>query len=169
MTHRLQPHNKIENISIDASLELTKQKIEISFSIKGVLAEYVFPPSKKIQRADEIWKATSFELFLANDAEEYYELNFSSSLAWNFYVLSSYRVKPQELVFEEEPHISYTYKNNEFNIVFNLESKAINFEKFRSYNLAAILLTEKKERTFWTINHLNDVPNFHNKESFKSL
>ena len=169
MKNRLSPHSNIKNIEIESSLVLTKQKIKVSFVVKGVSEEYIFPNIESLKRADELWKATCFELLLADDSEAYYELNFSSSLSWNFYLLDSYRAEPKEVELLEEPMISCEYKNNEFHILFELESKEINFEKFKSYNIATILLTKEKERTFWAIEHLGNKPNFHNKESFKSL
>jgi hypothetical protein len=148
---------------------LKKEKIELSFVLRGDIGSYIFPKAQKMRRADELWKATCFELMLANDDEAYYELNFSPSLAWNFYILDSYRGEPKEIAFKEEPHISFSHKNDEFHIVFELESKAINFEKFKYYNLATILLTKEKERTFWTINHFKTQPDFHDKKSFLEI
>lgn len=159
----------IDNISIHSTFEFSKNKLCLTFRINGELKEYIFPKQSKLKKANELWKATCFELFLADEEERYYELNFSSSLVWNLYVLDAYRAEPKEFELEEEPNITIVQKDNEFHIVFELETKAINFEKFKYYNMATILLNKEKERTFWTINHLNDTPNFHNKESFFNI
>lgn len=168
MINKLKPHNNIKNINIEATLSLEKHKIKVSFKVKGKLEAYVFAKAKNIQRENELWRISCFELFLANDEDVYYELNFSTSLSWNFYILNSYRVKPKELVFLEEPHLNFEYNNNELYIVFELDSKILDFEKFKHYNLACILLTEE-ERTFWTINPYKDTPDFHNKKSFVKI
>ena len=169
LKHQLKPFSKTENISINASLKLTKGKIALSFLLKGNLDSYLFPKVEKIQRANELWKATCFELFLANDDEVYYELNFSSSLAWNFYVLDAYRAESKALELEEEPCISFTYKDDECSIVFELESEVLDFEDFKYCNLATILLTRENERRFWAIKHLKDAPDFHNKNNFLKI
>jgi hypothetical protein len=169
MENRLKPYNDIDNISIEASFILAKQKIKISFTVQGMLEAYVFPKAQKIQRVDELWKATCFELFLANDEEVYYELNFSSSLGWNFYVLESYREEPKELEFLFVPTIKIEENDNEFRIVFELKSVNLNLEQFKYYNLATILLSKENERTFWAIKHLKTQPDFHDKKSFLKI
>jgi hypothetical protein len=169
MKHLLVNNLGIDNINIDSSFELTSNKLSITFNIIGKLDKYIFPKKLKLKRADELWKATCFELFLANDDEVYYELNFSPSLEWNFYVLDTYRTEPKELEFKEEPHIGFSHKNNEFNIVFELEANAINFKNFKYYNLATILLSKERRRTFWSVKHLNTQPDFHAKNSFLEI
>ena len=42
----LNPHAKIDNISVKSNLELTRHKIKLSFLLKGALEEYVFPESQ---------------------------------------------------------------------------------------------------------------------------
>jgi len=169
MKNRLKPHTPISNVFIDSSLKLTKEKIVLSFVVKGLLSEYIFQKKHKLQRLDELWKETCFELLLAGDNEVYYELNFSPSFAWNFYVLQSYRAEPKELEILEEASIKYEKKNDEFRIYFELKVKELNFEQFTHYNLATILLNKEKKRTFWAINHLKEQPDFHDRESFLEI
>lgn len=165
LKNKLQSHGKIKNISIESSLALTEQKIRISFVVKGALDEYVFPSTSTPKRANELWKATCFELFLANENEEaYYELNFSSSLAWNFYALDAYRGKVEEIELFSMPKIEVFEAKNSFKILFELRVK--NLEKFELYNVASILLNQEHERTFWTLKHLKTKPDFHDREAF---
>ena len=168
MKNKLNPYADIKNVQIEASFELTKEKIRISFLLQGDLKSYIFPKKENLQRVDELWKATCFELLLANDDELYYELNFSSS-RWNFYVLDSYRAEPKELEIFVEPNLCVEQKNNEFCIIFELDISALNLEQFNYYNLATILLNENNERTFWAIKHLKTKPDFHDKKSFLEI
>lgn len=169
MQNRLKPHSDISTITIDTFLSLTKRKIKVSFMLKGMLNQYIFPNVKKLERADELWKATCFEVLLASDDEVYYELNFSPSLGWNFYVLDTYRAIPKAFDLVEEPSIIIEQKNDKFYIVFELEFKGVNIKKLKYYNVASIVLNQKNERTFWAIKHLNIQPDFHNKKSFLKI
>ena len=169
MIHKLKAHQNIKNISIEASLECTKDKLRVTFVVGGALSDYIFPKPYKLKRADELWKATCFELMLANEDELYYELNFSPSLGWNFYALESYRFEPKELEYFEEPSIFVEKKENLFRIILELESTGFNFEIFTHYNLATILLNKQNERTFWAIKHLKIQPDFHDRDSFLEI
>jgi len=168
ISFKLKPHTSIEKISIEGNLELIAEKIRLSFVVQGDLDAYIFPSKSTPKRDNELWKLTCFELFLANENEEaYYELNFSPSLAWNFYYLSAYRSEVEELKLLNSPKIECFEAKNVFKIVFELAIE--NLEKFELYNVACILLNKENERTFWTIKHLNSQPDFHDKASFSKI
>ncbi len=166
MKSNLQPYGDIDNITVEARVELDERKLFISFILHGKLDDYLFPKKSKPKRANELWKATCFELFLANSNEEsYYELNFSSSLAWNFYYLKHYRAEVKEVKLLNEPIIEVFEEESSFKIELQLEG--FGFEKFDSYNLASILLNKKNERTFWAMEHPKEKANFHQRKTFK--
>jgi hypothetical protein len=169
MKYKLKSHTPIEHLSIEGSLKLTNKKIELNFLLKGELEHYLFPQPKEQKRLDELWKESCFELFLAGDDKSYYELNFSPSFGWNFYLLNGYRGEPKELEVLNEPKMRYEKREDKFSIYFELESKNLNFEKFTHCNLATILLTKEKKRTFWAIEHLKDRADFHDRESFVKI
>ena len=134
----------------------------------GALNEYIFPEKSKQKRADELWKATSFELFLANSKkEEYYELNFTPSLAWNFYYLSSYRTDVKEVKIISKPQIEVFSSDDKFKIVLELEVE--NLVEFDVCNVACIVLNKNNERTFWSVNHLLEVADFHERRNFLEI
>lgn len=170
MQTELTSNNGISNLSISTTLQLQSNRIELRFVIKGGLDEYLFPQKSKQIRANELWKATCFELFLANgQKEDYYELNFSSSLAWNFYYLSAYRAEVQEVELLSEPKIETHIKEDAFQISFELEVEACLLEQFDIYNVTSILLTQENERTFWSEKHLTVVPDFHHRDNFLEI
>ena len=165
MNQTLKSFSNIDNISISSTINLEENKLNISFLLVGALENYIFPQKSEEKRADELWKATSFEFFLANSqSEEYYELNFSSSLAWNFYYLEEYGADVQELKDLAKPKIEVFNDENEFKITFELEG--FNFKEFDLYNVACILLTKENERTFWSVKHQLSVPDFHKRQNF---
>ena len=165
MKNILISNNSLSNLNIESILNIREQKLEISFIVKGMLTAYVFPQMLKEQRLDELWKATSFELFLANtQKEEYYELNFSPSLAWNFYYLNTYRADVTEVENLSKPKIAVSNSDGEFKIVFEFALE--NLEMFDICNIACIVLNKNNERTFWSVKHQSEVPDFHERKNF---
>jgi len=163
----LKSYNALSNVKISTFFQAYQKKLQLTFTLEGDLNAYLLPKEEKILRANELWKATCFELFLADtESKEYYELNISSSLAWNFYFLKEYRVKPEEVKNLLIPKIKSFRNKDKYEIIFELESAEIDFEKFELFNLATILLTVKKERTFWSFIPQSGVPDFHNRRGF---
>jgi len=166
MNHILKPHTGITNVTLSSTLELSTHKLLLTFRIEGELEKYVFLEKREKKRVDELWRSTCFELFLASSkSEEYYELNFSSSLAWNYYYLSEYRAEVKE-VENVALSINTSIKENIYEVNIILESNEFNFELFDMYNIATILLTREGERTFWSLHKMEENPDFHNKEFF---
>jgi len=165
MKQKLIPHTNIDDISIVANFEQKENHLYLSFSVKGDIDNYIFPSPSKVKRADELWKATCFELFLAHgDSKEYYELNISPSLAWNFYYLKDYRANIQEVKLSSPITLHTDKEKNSYTIECKLEG--FDFKKFDTYNITAILLTQKEERTFWSLKPMKNIPDFHNREYF---
>jgi len=169
MKHLLKSYTQINNIRIHTTLEFRKDRLSLSFSLEGGLEDYLFPAVCKNKKANELWKATCFELFLASSNEEaYYELNVSPSLEWNFYSLPTYRAEVKE-VENVSLNINTFKKENTYEINMTLESDILDFESFDTCNMTAILLTKNRERTFWSLKPMGDVPDFHNKEFFINI
>ena len=164
----LQPYGNIDDINVEVIFHLQENKLFISFTVKGKVDEYYFPATSKPQRANELWKATCFELFLADSkAETYYELNFSSSLAWNFYALKHYRAEVSEVKLLNDPIIQVFEENESFKI--ELELEGFDFSKFDICNLTCILLTKENERTFWSSKKMDEKPDFHDRKYFLQI
>ena len=162
--------SKTNDISIDFFLELSTNKLHIEFRVTGELDNYIFPQKSNLKRADELWKATCFELFLRNtETEAYYELNFTSSLSWNFSYLNSYRAKVQEVKGLGQVKIEVFTNDNNFKIFFELETDTFSFNQFNIYNAAVILKNSNDERTFWSLGLPSKVPDFHDEKGFLKL
>lgn len=170
MKNNLKSYAYSSKMMVNSHLEIKKKSVSLSFTLQGVLAEYSFEETKNRQRANELWRTTCFELFLASrENEDYYELNFSSSLAWNLYHLSSYRADVQEVQVLSEPTIRINKQENQFQICLELELEELCLEQFNLYNVASILLTKENERTFWSVKHEKDVPDFHHRSNFLKI
>ena len=167
MKHFLKPYSKKTELSIEGILTLSSNKIYLHFRISGALKNYQFPQKDILKRANELWKATCFELFLANSKiQSYYEINISSMLHWNVYSLKKYRAEPKEFIIFSKPFIEIREGDQSYKIDFELECKELYLAEFDQYNLAVILLNMENKREFWTLNPVGESPDFHNRDGF---
>lgn len=170
MQNELVSHREASNLRVTTTVHLNQKSIALSFLIKGELEGYSFPPEAKQRRANELWKATCFELFLANSKHEaYYELNFSSSFSWNFYRLSAYRAELEEMALLSSPKIEIMRKEDEVQVFFELALEAGFLAQFDLYNVAVVLLKKENERGFWSLKEMREAPDFHCRENFLEI
>lgn len=170
MKHFLKPYSKKRELTVEGTLILNSNKLSLHFKISGALKSYSFPKKEKLKRANELWRATCFELFLANSKTKiYYEINISPTLHWNIYRLETYRAEPKELIVSSEAIIKIREDEQSYEINFELECKELDLAEFDQYNLAVILLNNQNEREFWTIRPMGKSPDFHDRDGFSLL
>lgn len=170
MQNKLMSHDEAPNLTITTTVDLAQNSLVLRFLIKGELEGYSFSSQSKQTRANELWKATCFELFLANSKHEaYYELNFSSSFSWNFYRLSAYRAELEEMALLSSPKIEILRKEDEVQVFFELALEAGFLAQFDLYNVAVVLLNKENERGFWSLKEMREAPDFHCRENFLEI
>lgn len=116
-----------------------------------------------LERKDELWKMTCFEMFLNPVGQkQYYEFNFSLEGAWNCYHFAGYR-------FPQPPQA-----NNEFEIEKilwkskQLEVSIHNKTAFQKFNigLTAVIKNKKNQTTYFALKHEGGKPDFHLASGF---
>ena len=158
------PH--IDNIKIEAEIEIKNQKLYLQFSLLGSTDIYTFESFKAIKRADNLWEKSCFELFIANRiSNAYWEINISSTGEWNLYQFDAYKQGMREIELTTQPLIQTQQDQDSFTISFELDIAELNLSDSLNINLATILLTKENSRTFWTINPV-EKPDFHNQNGF---
>ena len=166
-TFILKNHKREEkNIVIEASLEIEQKRVKVEYKVTGELNNYIFEEASKQKRANELWKSTCFELFIApKEKLNYWELNISPSTKWNLYTFDNYK----ELMREEKnisiPNIEITQREDGYilscEVYFDIEEFS---PKDNNFNLAVILLDKKEVRHFYSINRKDGVVNFHDRD-----
>ena len=159
-----------ENIEIKASLEVNRERVIVEYIVTGELNNYIFENLKvKQQRANELWKATCFELFISpRESLNYWELNISTSKEWNCYAFDNYKENMREEKNISIPNIEITQKKDTY-----ILSCELNFgiggvsPEHSNFNLAIILLDTDRVRHFYSINKKNGIVDFHNKDFWK--
>ena len=166
----LKNHKREEkNIVIEASLEVEQKRVKVEYKITGELNNYIFEQPSKQQRANELWKATCFELFIAPKEElNYWELNISPSTKWNLYAFDNYKEHMREEKNISIPNIKITQKEDTYLISCELNLGMEGFSPEQSnFNLTVILLDKNHVRHFYSINRKDGIVDFHNRDYWR--
>jgi len=152
-------------IKVEASIEIKEKEIIVTYEIRGELKNYIFNKAENKKRANELWRATCFELFIApENSSNYWEFNISPTKAWNFYAFDSYKKSMREELLPSSPHIEIREEEMLYRCACSLSFRLK--EKYYQFNLAVILLDNKDIRHFYTIYRKKGVADFHNRAYF---
>lgn len=167
--HRVQAfarRNPIDTSHVSLVFEVSGNESVIwpSLEREGLLPEELRPDKL---RADELWKTTCFECFVARPGEKaYMEWNFSPSGNWQAYDFQDYRMGRAEARVEN-PVLS-AIQGRRFEVDFELPTK------FQSsaieLSLTTVILEKGDEQPFyWALQHDAEKPDFHTRSSFSFL
>ena len=79
-------------IAIEAEAERSRNALRLGYRITGDLSQLRIPPPGEAERADELWRHTCFEAFVAPLAGAHYiEINVAPSGKWATYRFDGYR------------------------------------------------------------------------------
>lgn len=119
-------------------------------------------------RADDLWKATCFELFLRGwNGEGYVEFNFSPSSRWAAYGFDAYRDGMRKLPMRTTPMIEASEPENgaAFTLRADLDWFGVDGQTFQT-NLAAVIEERDGTKSFWALAHSAGKPDFHDPACF---
>lgn len=119
--------------------------------------EVDWPELQPIHRADELWKHTCFELFIADTRERgYTELNFSPDGGWNCYAFDDYRQGMRASQQFEVTHLARTDPDR-FTVEVSIHQPlALSL----TMSPCAVLASESGELRYFASEHA-DKPDFH--------
>ncbi len=169
--YQLKNHNlDNEKIKVYATIELKRENLKVEYEIVGDVSDYHFPKESQQKRANELWKDTCFELFIANaSSKEYYEINISPSTEWNAYHFKSYKEEMKESDALFPPFIQTQHLLNRCIFSFQMSFQESILEKELELNLALILLDNQGIRHFYAINRRKEFPDFHDRGYYNFL
>ena len=153
--------------TVKVKITIRHNQLMLDYQILGDLSHYHFPQKTKQERADELWKETTFELFIAPlNSDEYWEINISPSTQWNMYHFTSYKEGMKASNIISLPSIKTYEYQNEYRLSFKSIIPKEYFDRVFSINLCVILLDQKGERHFYSIERRKRLPDFHDRDTF---
>lgn len=116
-----------------------------------------------LERKDELWKMTCFEMFLNPVGQnQYYEFNISVEGAWNCYHFAGYR-------FPQPPQVSSDFEVKKIiweahQLKVSIRNKTA-LQKF-NIGLTAVIKNKKNQTTYFSLKHDGGKPDFHLASGF---
>lgn len=116
-----------------------------------------------LERKDELWKMTCFEMFLNPIGQkQYYEFNLSLEGAWNCYHFAGYRFPQPPQASNDFEVERILWKSNQLEVSIRNKSA---FQKF-NIGLTAVIKNKKNQTTYFSLKHEGGKPDFHLASGF---
>lgn len=145
-------------VSVEAALE--GEQLWLRFIVEGDVERIDWPAKAEPGRADELWKHTCFEAFVATD-DGYCEFNLAPSDQWAAYRFDGYR---QGMRPAEESAVVLGLDGGSDYVA--LEGRVDLPVGSRRLALSAVLEMQDGAKTYWALAHPSDKPDFHHPDSF---
>lgn len=167
LAHPAFPPRHVRSITASLSLE-HEQWVRLRWRIEGA-GRIVVPPLAGRRRADDLWKTTCFELFIASQEPAhgaYLEYNFSPSEAWASYQFRAYREGLTDGPMPRSPVIDWRGSGDLAIMDVALPRSVATMESW-NFGLNAVIEEEGGARSYWAIAHPpGDKPDFHARACF---
>lgn len=168
-THELLPHPA--NLPLGVTrvearmLALDPHWLTLRWRVEGA-QRLVLPPFAGKGRADGLWQATCFELFVRPDGGSgYAEFNFSPSQRWAAYDFVAYREGMAEREVPRDPVC--TPRRGQSVLIFDVALPAAALPPLPwRYGLTAVIEEEGGHKSWWAIAHGAARPDFHHDACF---
>ena len=163
-------HAACRSTAIDGDIDVTLERlsagsVRIRYGLKGRIDEIVIPPRAAPLRANNLWKTTCFEIFLAAaESQAYRELNFSPSSQWAAYDFDGYRSGMVQASLPAPPEIRVKRTPDRLDITVTLavDLPAEGYD----VGLAAVIEDHGGRLSYWALSHPGEAPDFHRRDCF---
>ncbi|MFL6738575.1 MAG: hypothetical protein ACJ8FJ_05235 [Sphingomicrobium sp.] len=126
------------------------------FRVTGDMSRLVLPGPSQPGRADDLWRTTCFELFVADEGEGYREFNLSPSGAWAAYHFEGHRSGRSQAA--ASINIEISKNNNGMELIANIESE---FRNPACIGLTAVIEEADGLLRYWATAFAPGEPDFH--------
>lgn len=142
---------------------VVNDRMMIRYRLDGC-SDVVVPDKTATGQADELWRTTCFELFIADAGGSYREFNFSSSGQWAAYRFSGYRNLAGDYEPIIEPEIITDSGASVLTVTVFLSAQE--FAGSSHTSLTAVVEEKRKRMSYWADRHPGLKPDFHNPACF---
>lgn len=155
---------------VSASISTTPGSLTLAFELHARLSDLRIPSPAPSERADELWRNTCFEAFIAVEgANAYREFNFSPSGRWAAYTFRSYRERDADLLSLSPPRITVAHFADVLTLQAWLPAAAVprcQAGQHLRIGLAAVIESSAGELSYWATHHPGPKPDFHQSDGF---
>jgi hypothetical protein len=123
------------------------------------------PSVRAPRQADELWKHTCFEAFIAR-SDGYFELNFSPSTEWAAYSFEGYRNGMTPVALASAPRIEVTRGTSQLSIEARVGMRRLSPDAKLRIALSAVIEDDSGSVSYWALKHAPGKPDFHHSSGF---
>ncbi len=167
--HPATPCAAIHRCTVQARRSFAGQ-LALRYVIEGDLAGIRLPDPRPSRHADELWRHTCCEAFLAGcEGAGYHEFNFAPSTEWAVYHFTAYRTGMAVMAPITRPTITLRAGANrlELEAVVELAELAVKpGDAEWRLALSAVIEERDGQRSYWALRHPPGPPDFHHPDSF---
>ncbi|KAB2929026.1 MAG: DOMON-like domain-containing protein [Candidatus Contendobacter sp.] len=144
--------------------------LALRYAIEGDPTGVRLPDPRPPHRADELWRRTCFEAFLAGrERAGYYEFNFAPSTEWAIYRFAAYRTGMTVVEPIAPPTITLRVDADrlELEAVARIAEPAAELgDAELRLALSAVIEEQNGQRSYWALRHPPGPPDFHHPDGF---
>lgn len=157
--------------SIAADVQLTAgETLVCHYSLHGDMTQVRVPGARAGRRADDLWKHTCFEAFVAADyTPGYFEFNFSPSLDWAAYRFADYRSGMSYAAVAQAPGLQVRRTTLQLELTATVHLAGLGplcKAPVLRLALAAVIEEEGGRLSYWALQHPPGNPDFHHPDGF---
>ncbi|MDP1913808.1 MAG: DOMON-like domain-containing protein [Brevundimonas sp.] len=159
----MQPHpDAIDTpaTGIEVHVERDGLLLWLRFVVEGDVDRIVWPAPAEQGRADDLWRHTCFEAFVATD-DGYVEYNLSPSSQW-----ASYRFDGPRAGMRRANEVATVEGLDGASGLVALEARIELPNGARRLGLSAVIETSDGDISYWALAHPSARPDFHHPDSF---
>ena len=166
--HPATPCAHAQQIGVQVSF-LPTDALEIQYSLHGEIANLRIPNESAPRRADNLWRHTCLEAFIATPlSTRYLEFNFAPSGEWAIYQFDAYREGMKAI---EAPPPIITTRRTAHDWVVKAAVDLHGFPDFMAraelrLAVSAVVEDNNGELSYWALAHPPGKPDFHHADSF---
>lgn len=157
--------------SIAADVQLTAgATLVCHYALHGDMSHVTVPGARAGRRADDLWKHTCFEAFIAADNKPgYFEFNFSPSLDWAAYRFAGYRSGMSFAPVAQAPGLQVRRTTLQLDLTATVHLVGLVTlctAPVLRLGLAAVIEEDGSRLSYWALQHPPGNPDFHHPDGF---
>jgi hypothetical protein len=155
-------------LAIEVEVRRRASTLELRYLATGATEEIRLPAPAAGERADELWKHTCFEAFVARADGCYYEFNFAPSTRWAAYGFSGYR-EGMAAASVDAPSIEARADEGLYEVRVSLQLDrlpGLPADEVWSLALTAVIEDMDGGKSYWALKHPPGRPDFHHRDGF---
>ena len=157
------------SIAVEAQLE-AGPTLACRYQLYGDMQHVLVPGARAGRRADDLWKHTCFEAFIAaDDAPGYFEFNFSPSLDWAAYRFTDYRADMSVAPVARAPGLQVRRTASQLELTAKVTFAGLAplcRAPVLRLALAAVIEEDNGRLSYWALQHPPGNPDFHHPDGF---